>query len=400
MSAADERLLGEVRQIRRPTVANGSLGPLASLVHLAVESEEPGRLLAAAVIELGRAVALVGTSGEALGHAPDDENGRGALTVATTAATTGEVAPSGWMVIPIDHDSYRMGFLAVAVNGESGETSRPLLELLATLLGEQLKRAALLRTQRMALVRRLVSDTRVDGARVRHEAAALGLGMAAAYWPAVLAWRSPALAPDLVEAVDRDVSRLVSCGLTAILDDQMIVLLHPCDDGPSSPFEWFEQAVRRAHAASPPSHAQAIAAERPVELGELSAHIADLVCLHRFAARARRDQPVLSARQYALDRLLWDNVATPAAGSFVRDRIGLLIAWDQEHHTDLLGVLEAALDFPRHDRAASRCFMHRNTFRHRLRQATTVLGDSLEDADVRLGVHVALKLRRALAVRR
>jgi PucR family transcriptional regulator, purine catabolism regulatory protein len=300
--------------------------------------------------------------------------------------------------MPIDHASYRMGLLAVAVNGESGETSRPLLELLATLLGEQLKRAALLRTQRMAFVRRLVSDTRVDGAHALHEAAALGL--AAAYWPAVLAWRSPAPAPDLVEAVDRDVSALVSRGLTAILDDQMIVLLHPCDDGPSSPFEWFEQAVRRAHAASPPSHAQAIAAEGPVELTELSAHIANLVCFQRLAARARPDQPVLSARQYALDRLLWENVATPAARSFVRDRIGLLIAWDQEHHTDLLGILEAALDFPRHDRAASRCFMHRNTFRHRLRQATTVLGDSLEDADVRLAVHVALKLRRALAVRR
>jgi sugar diacid utilization regulator len=397
MSATDERLLGEVRQLRRPTVANGFL---ASLVHLAVESEEPGRLLAAAVIELGRALGLVGTSGEALAHAPDDENGCRALTVATTAATTGEVAPSGWMVMPIDHASYRMGFLAVAVNGESGETSWPLLELLATLLGEQLKRAALLRTQRMAFVRRLVSDTRMDGARARHEAPALGLGLAAAYWPAVLAWRSPAPAPDLVEAVDREVSRLVSRGLTAILDAQMIVLLHPCDDGASSPFEWFEQAVRRARSASPASHAQAIAAEGPVELDELSAHIANLACLRGFVACAKHDQPVVSARHYALDRLLGENVATPTARSFVRDRVGLLITWDQEHHTDLLDVLEAALDFPRHDQAASRCFMHRNTFRRRLRQATQVLGDSLEDADVRLAVHVALKLRRAPGVRR
>jgi hypothetical protein len=40
--------------------------------------------------------------------------------------------------------------------------------------------------------------------------------------------------------------------------------------------------------------------------------------------------------------------------------------------------------------------MHRNTFRHRLKQATDVLGDDLEDPDVRLAVHVALKLRRAL----
>jgi hypothetical protein len=59
-------------------------------------------------------------------------------------------------------------------------------------------------------------------------------------------------------------------------------------------------------------------------------------------------------------------------------------------------VLEAALDFPRHDLAASRCFMHRNTFRHRHQQATEKLGYSLEDPDVRLAVHVALKLRNVL----
>ena len=41
--------------------------------------------------------------------------------------------------------------------------------------------------------------------------------------------------------------------------------------------------------------------------------------------------------------------------------------------------------------------MHRNTFRHRVHQAREVLGDTLEDPDVRLAVHVALKLRRLLA---
>ena len=58
----------------------------------------------------------------------------------------------------------------------------------------------------------------------------------------------------------------------------------------------------------------------------------------------------------------------------------------------------AALDFPRHEKAASRCFMHRNTFRHHLRQATDVLGDDLSDPDVRLAVHVALKLRHVLTM--
>jgi DNA-binding PucR family transcriptional regulator len=40
--------------------------------------------------------------------------------------------------------------------------------------------------------------------------------------------------------------------------------------------------------------------------------------------------------------------------------------------------------------------MHRNTFRHRLRQAAEALGDDLDDPDVRIAVHVALKLRKVL----
>jgi hypothetical protein len=36
--------------------------------------------------------------------------------------------------------------------------------------------------------------------------------------------------------------------------------------------------------------------------------------------------------------------------------------------------------------------MHRNTFRHRLRVAIEILGHDLENPDVRLATHVALKL--------
>ena len=105
---------------------------------------------------------------------------------------------------------------------------------------------------------------------------------------------------------------------------------------------------------------------------------------------------MLSARQYGLDRLLLHGVRYHEAQAFVLDQIGALLAWDGEHHGDLLTVLEAALDYPRHEQAAQRCYMHRNTFRHRLRMATEVLGHDLEDPDVRLATHVALKLRRMI----
>jgi hypothetical protein len=40
--------------------------------------------------------------------------------------------------------------------------------------------------------------------------------------------------------------------------------------------------------------------------------------------------------------------------------------------------------------------MHRNTFRHRYNQAAEILGHSLDEPDVRLAVHVALKLLNVL----
>jgi sugar diacid utilization regulator len=154
--------------------------------------------------------------------------------------------------------------------------------------------------------------------------------------------------------------------------------------------------VARVGTVVPAARAHAIAGQAPVALGDLSAHVRDLVRLCTLGARAGPATPVVLAARFALDRLLWDNVAPADARRFVEERLGALIAWDREHRTDLLRVLEAALDFPRLDHAASRCFMHRNTFRNRLKQATDLLGGDLEDPDLRLAIHVALKLRRGL----
>ena len=172
------------------------------------------------------------------------------------------------------------------------------------------------------------------------------------------------------------------------------MLLHPVTA--EDPAAWFERLVGRVRALAPSSGAQAVAADRALPLEALAAEVARLVRLARFGPRAGPAPPVVGAGRYALDRLLWDNLDGREARAFVEDRIGALIAWDRSHGSDLLRVLEAALDLPRHDRAASRCFMHRNTFRHRLRQAADVLGEDIDDPEIRLAVHVALKLRHGL----
>jgi PucR C-terminal helix-turn-helix domain/GGDEF-like domain len=371
-------------------VARDSHGTLEALVDVAVASDDSRQLIAAAGLGLGRPLGLVSAEGEPLAFTPEGDAGQRALAVARAAARNRFAAPPGWRVVSLVQHSSRLGFLAVGPRGPAGAETGGVLAVLPALLADQLRRAALIRIQRAAFVRRLVGDPPLTPHRARHEAAELGIRLAPVYWPAVLAWRSGAAAPEALERVEREARRLADGSLTALLDGHL-ALLHP---DPDAAPEWFRQVAALARALAPASRAHAIAAAGPAGLGDLSTQVAGLARLHRFGPRSDGDQPLTWARDYALDGLLDGRVEPAAAIDFVERQLGPLIEWDRQHGTDLLGVLEAALDFPRHDRAAQRCFMHRNTFRHRLRHATELLGERMEGADARLAVHVALRLRR------
>jgi sugar diacid utilization regulator len=371
-----------------------------SLVELAVASDDPARLATAAA-EQGCLVGLVDPAGEALAHAPDDEDGHRAGAVAQAGARNGLVAPPDWHIVRLE-GFVPLGFLAVGAGGSNDADMRTLLDLLPPLFVEQLTRGALLHMQQGVFVRRLISEPNLSPDEERREAAELGITLADAYWPGVLAWRNVPPPADLIAAVQREARRLADSSLTVVLD-RRLVLLHGgtvADAGDSCcPKEWFEALVDKARRLAPSSRAQAIVAEGPIELEALAASVAQLTGSLRFGPPAKEDQPVVSMRQFGLDRLLWDNIARVQAERFVEERLGSLIAWDRDHRTKLLAVLEAALDFPRADQAATKCFMHRNTFRHRLHQAMQVLGEELDDPDTRLAVHVALKLRTLLLAR-
>lgn len=378
---------------RRDGLAGAAaVGPLARLVRVAVESDDAAELVAAAERELGRPVGLVGADGETMGHAPDDVLGRRALAVAAAAWRTRAPAPPGWCVLAVPESGPRVAALAVGDPEAAGPAWRQSLDLVAALLADQLARAALRRAQASAFVARLVGGTELGGERARRAGAEAGLELARSYRAAVLLCGGVPR-PELTDRIGREAARLASGALCAGVGGR-VVLLHPGDADEAA--AWFGMVVERVRRFAPTAGAYAIAADRAVPPGDLRAEVARLLELGRLGPRAEGAVPVTGARQYALDRLLLDAIPTADAHGFVEDALGRLIAWDHDHGSDLLRVLEAALDFPRHDRAARRCFMHRNTFRHRLKQATDVLGDDLEDPDVRLALHVALKLRRGL----
>jgi hypothetical protein len=367
------------------------LEPVAMLVRAAIDSDEPRPVLLAGASVAGRALGLVGESGEPLGGAPDDERGSCAQRVATATAD-GSAVPAAWSVRPVGEPARPRALLAVGPDeGRDAVETAAFLDMLAALLGEQLTRVALKQAQAEALVRRLVGDPSLSAQRARREAGAVGLVLAPFYRVAVVVWRGDP-APRVKDLVLQNARSALAGTLVALLDRRLILLAPAVDRGLAE--RWLGQVVAHLRALAPSSHAQAIVAESAVEPAALSACFADLPLPS--TSPGAEDPPVVSAGRYALDRLLRRSLPAGEATRFVEDRLGRLIAWDRQHGTDLLRVLEAALDAPRHDEAARRCYMHRNTFRRHLRQAMELLRAELDDPQVRLAVHVALKLRPAL----
>jgi sugar diacid utilization regulator len=376
-----------------------SFAPLTSLVRVAVHSDDSARLIAAAGLLARLPLALVGPHGEPLGYTPEGSEGRRALAIARAAACNHLVGAVGWSIVPMRRASSSLGFLAIGARQGGDAETQALLDMLPELLAEQLHRVGLLRAHREAFVRRLVSDPRFGAGEARREAGDLGLRLTDAYWPAIVTWHATAPPLPVIERLARDALSRAEGSLAALLR-RRIVLLYPAREtgaGPAEPSAWLAQIAAEAMTLAPSFPAHAIVGEAAVELAGVSAEVAELDALRRLGPRAENSGPVVSSRAYALEHLFWDNLDTVAARRFVDAQLGRLTTWDCERRTDLLSVVEAALDFPRHDRAASKCFMHRNTFRHRLQQACEVLGTTLDDPDERLGVHVALKLRRLLA---
>jgi sugar diacid utilization regulator len=380
-----------------PADGHSATGAMASLVQLAVSSDDSERLVAALAAEAGCPLGLAGATGEPLGHGPDDGRGLRALAVARAAARQQLVAPPGWHIARLEHASTVLGFLAIGGAPPDAGANGALVGLMPALVADQLKRTALTRAQRSAFERRLVTENSASAEQLRREAADIGLGVAAAYCPALLAWRHTVPPEAVVATVAAEARRRVA-GAVAVPLERCMVLLHPEaePDGATSAdaWAWFAAVAGHARGLAPSSRAEAIADQRAVALDRLSRRIASLRADARFAPRSEDAQPVVSARQFALDRLLSESVGAAAGQEYVDDCVGRLVTWDREHRTSLLAVLEAALDYPRHEHAAEHCYMHRNTFRRRLRQALHILGDELEDPNVRLAVHVALKVRK------
>jgi PucR family transcriptional regulator, purine catabolism regulatory protein len=95
-----------------------------------------------------------------------------------------------------------------------------------------------------------------------------------------------------------------------------------------------------------------------------------------------------------LHRLLWSLRNTPELRRFAQRRLGPLIEHDAKRKAKLLPTLETYLAHGgRKAETARAMHLERQSLYHRLGRIETLLGESLEDEDVRLGLHLALRAR-------
>src|SRR3954447_9597213 len=272
-----------------------SVDRLAAIVRLAVEEDDSSGLVEAAAAELGRPLGLVGMAGEPLAHAPDSSCGREALAVARAVARRAAMGPPpGWRVVTIGPAGSRRAVLAVGA-GRPGVGGGVLLDPILALLGEQLLRRGLRRDETEAFMRRLVSEP-VGVQSARAEAAALGLALPDAYWPAVVGWDDIVPTPAVLDGLGRAAPGRAPGSLVVALHGHM-VLLHPPGARASDVMGWIEQVVAVARTTARALGARAVAADQDVPLPELPEQVARLA---RLCARGGPAPPVTRARQHAL----------------------------------------------------------------------------------------------------
>ena len=190
--------------------------------------------------------------------------------------------------------------------------------------------------------------------------------------------------------------------------------------------DWFRKAAWASVVGLLPGRIVAVASALPEEkLRERVKALADALTTEGFAYRvgvSRRTRPSALPRAYAeaetahdlgpvisadrvqhyddlvLHRLLAPLAKTgPQLANFVESELGDLIAYDTQHHSDLLVTLDAFLQSNGNKAAtADALYLQRRSVYYRLTRIEELLGHSLEPADHRVRLYLAMRAREVL----
>lgn len=138
-----------------------------------------------------------------------------------------------------------------------------------------------------------------------------------------------------------------------------------------------------------------------VGIGSQTRALADLPLSYRQARETLRIGKLLSGgdrifhySDLGLYRLLFNATERSELNELLRESVGALIDYDQEHGTNLCATLEKFLESAgNRKKTASQLYIHRNTLIYRIRRIQELLNADLEDPETRLRLLVALKAR-------
>ena len=247
-----------------------------------------------------------------------------------------------------------------------------------------------------AFFARLFSADWRDGAAMLARSHHLGLTLNEQGRLAAISLRDAGADVDEIEqAVTRDLRRLLPGG-TAFRDDLTIVLFMPVKkSGADSTRKVLEQVLREV---------EWLTRRAPVAcLGQLCRRLEDypparrqIATLLTLAERVGRAGIAEAADFGPLARLVALADAEGLRG-FVDDIVGRIAAHDDAHNGELLLTLEQHLSHStRLQATADALGIHVTTLRYRLGRLADLFGLDLQDAETRLSLELALRLRRLL----
>ncbi len=106
---------------------------------------------------------------------------------------------------------------------------------------------------------------------------------------------------------------------------------------------------------------------------------------------------LIDAAELGVYRLLLPLERSPVLHTFYQETIGVLEEYDRRQGTDLMYTLEVYFSqLGNLSRTAEVMHLHRNTLIYRLERIAAILGVDLEDAEIRLRLQLALKVRQLL----
>ncbi|MCD6290218.1 MAG: helix-turn-helix domain-containing protein [Anaerolineae bacterium] len=113
--------------------------------------------------------------------------------------------------------------------------------------------------------------------------------------------------------------------------------------------------------------------------------------------RGEEKSRLVDAAELGVYRLLLPLEGSQVLRSFYQETIGALEAYDQQQGTDLIHTLEVYFQqLGNLSRTAEVMYVHRNTLVYRLERIAAILGIDLDDAETRLRLQLALKIRHIL----